>query len=534
MYCQKCGRLLQDGEICNCDSIQQIEVPPILQENAFSEPVAAAQEVVDTTLNTAETISEVQPVTEATDTFVDPIKARILEEQAAAAEQVPPAPDVIPVNVGQTPQSPQFQNGVPISMPQNPDYMPGVQVSPSQNQTDSWANTANQAQNAAQNGQVPSYNQNQAYGQNQVYNQNQAYGQNQAYNQNQAYGQNQAYNQNQAYGQNQAYNQTQAYSQNQAYNQTQAQQQYNAYRQNQNAGYQGNPYVYNQNPPQYYQQTPYVEDDEQLKRYKTSPRFIAARDLMGSPLILAYSICVSAVLLFDFIALHSFIHPLLILLCIAGWITFGSGVSAKKKNGLPSTAGLTIGRGVAITMLVIWCILIGLIILIYLIGMFGVIGLTGGKGAGGTAAVIILVILVIAILVLVLGIKHYSLQSRALKTIKLCLAPTTTPRRISIFPAVMLIISAVIEVASTVGSVVVLKSTRYLNQVLNYISESLAQAKISSSIRKEVMSYIQSSLFSSSNVALTIVSGVLGIALSIITAIIYIKAASSLNQFTEF
>ena len=445
MFCQKCGRFLQDGEICNCNG-QGIPVPPI---NAPLDPASPDAPVQPETANVT---PDNQNVPQS-----DP------SGNKASRHGEPQVPNFI-ISSGEAQpagqQNPPQQNAQGQNVPQ-------------QNFNPSWTNRA-----AGSGPQVPPYGQNPQQGYN--------------------------------------------YNPNPVQN----------YNYNQNGNPQGGPYPYMQEPPRYYQQAPYMSEDERLKHFKANPKFIMARDFMASPLILLYSLAVTAILLFDMIVLGSYLHPLLILLCVAGWITYFSGVSAKKNDGLPTTAGLSIASGVAITMLVIWCIAMGLTVLLAGLSMVGSMGIISGFNNAG--AFVILILLVISILVLVLGIKHYSLQSRALKSIKFCITNEDAPKRISIFPSVILIISAMLQIASTVGTVYVFKSTKILNKIMDTFMEYLDRVSVSKDIRNYIYDYVHDALFSSSNVSTTIISGALSVFLAFITAFIYIKAATALNQFSEF
>ena len=300
--------------------------------------------------------------------------------------------------------------------------------------------------------------------------------------------------------------------------------------------YSGNPYGNNQVPPAYYQQPTYDTDEERLRKYMSNPKFVAARDIMGSPIVLFYAISVSALLLFNFIALQSFLHPLLILLSIAAWITYGSGISSKKNNTLPSTSGLSIGSGVAITMLVIWCIAFGLCILIMLLGIIGVLS-AGRVGSAAGAGILALVIcLCIFILVLVFGIKYYSLQSRNLKGLKYCITNEANPSRFSIFPSVILIIGIVLSIVGLFVMEGIYGSSKLQNAVYDYLINYFGNSgidSIKSGFSRELAEQLVDKIFSREARIMSYVSNILSILTMGSTAGLYISIKSKLNEFSE-
>lgn len=294
----------------------------------------------------------------------------------------------------------------------------------------------------------------------------------------------------------------------------------------------GNPYnnTYNQSPPSYYQQAPYMSETERLNKFMSTPKFVTARDFMGSFPVLIYAITATALLAFDIIALHDFIHPLLLLMTIASWITYISGVSSKKNNKLPSTAGLSIASGVAITMLVIWCIAFGLVI-IALIGAMG-----SGYGDSGTITAVMAVALACSILALVLGIRYYLSQSRNMKNIKFCITNEDNPRKFSIFPSVILIIGIIFSLSSLIGTISMLNNTNLQKEVydifLKYFKYSNLD-KIQDGWSQRLARYLTDTLFSKETIIYSSISSGLNILNMLSTAIIFFVAKAKMNCFAE-
>lgn len=554
MYCTNCGKLLQDGEICDCQkqnapAIQpQVDISPIaeaptiestvapiadvapieaapIMDASFNEAVAKADATIanagaaaDATINgTAQAVNDAATV--ESQPAVDPIKARIEQQQAenaqaqaAAAAAAAHAQAMAAAQNTNNRANQYYQQYAPQNQAQNAPQ--GVQF-----------NNQPQAQySQAPQGQFNQYGQPQApQGQYTQYGQSQApqgqYGQPQ-YNQVQApqgqYGQAQV-PQNRAqspYGQQVPYGQ-----------------------QNQYQG--GNPYAntVNQGPPAYNTQQVYLTDEERLKKYMSNPKFVAARDFMCSFPVLFYALSVSALLIFYVATMNTFwdlLHPLYILLCIGAWITFASGLKSKKNGTLPSTAGLSIGSGVAITMLVLWCIAFGLIIIMLLIAVVSV--LSSGVSLDNFGAVLLFVMFIVSILMLVLGIKYYSVQSRNLKNIRYCITNEANPKRFSIFPSVILIIGIILSIVSIIGMQSILGSVKLKNAVTDYLLDYFRKSGIEKfypGTAREFTDTIVNSIWSTKAQVLSIVASVIGIVEMLAQAVIHISAKSKLNVFKD-
>ena len=556
MYCTNCGKLLQDGEICDCQKQNapieqpQVDITPIAEaptiestvapiadvapieaapiiDASFNEAVAKADATIanagataDATINgTAQAVNDASTV--ESQPAVDPIKARIEQQQAenaqaqaAAAAAAAHAQAVASAQNADNRANQYYQQYAPQNQTQATPQ--GVQFN---NQPQGQFNQYGQPQatqgqfgQAAPQGQFNQYSQAQApQGQFNQYGQPQApqgqYGQPQV--PQGQYGQAQS-----PYGQQVPYGQP-----------------------NQYQG--GNPYSNpaNQAPPAYYGQQVYLTDEERLKKYMSSPKFVAARDFMCSMPVLLYAVSVTALLVFFVVTMNSvwdLLHPLYILLCIGAWVTFASGLKSKKNGTLPSTSGLSIGSGVAITMLVLWCIAFGLVIIILLIAVVGV--LQSGVSFDNFGTIFLFSIFAISILMLVLGIKYYSVQSRNLKNIRYCITNEANPRRFSIFPSVILILGVIISVASIIGMQSILGSTKLKNALTDYLLEYFRQSgieKISPGSSREFTETIINSIWSSKAQILSIISSALGIFNMLSTAILYISAKVKLNEFTE-
>lgn len=538
MFCTNCGKPLKDGEICDCQkqtSVQpQVEISPIAEaapiestvtpimdvapinatptaDASFDQAVAQADATIanaaaaaDATINGTQQAPVNNPAP-AAEPQIDPIKARIAQQeaenaqaQAAAAAAAAHAGAMAAAQNANNRANQYYQQYVPQ---QAPAGQPQGQI----------------AQNIPQGGQF-----NQAP--NGQFAQNMPQGQ---------YGQAPQYGQPQMPPNNQ-------YAAQRAQNQYGAPSPYGqAPQQQPNYQYQGNPYPnsYNQAPPSYYGQQVYMSDDERLKKYMSSPKFVAARDFMCSMPVLLYAISVSALLVFFCVTMTSvwdLIHPLYILLCIGAWITFASGLKSKKNNTLPSTSGLSIGSGVAITMLVLWCIAFGLIILILLLGIVAV--LQSGVSMDNYGTIVLFVTFAVSILALVLGIKYYSIQSRNLKNIRYCITNEANPRRFSIFPSVILILGVVLSIIGIIGMQGVMGSTKLKNLVSDYLLEYFRESgisKIDKDLPRQFTETIINSVWSTKAQVMSIISSVLGIIEMLSTAVIYISAKSKLNDFTE-
>ena len=207
-----------------------------------------------------------------------------------------------------------------------------------------------------------------------------------------------------------------------------------------------NPYSGSRIPPSYHKTEQFsVQESELLAKYMSAPKYVAARDLIASPIVLFYALSVTAILLFDFLK-GDYLHPFYVLLCIGAWISYISGSKSRKTNTLPSVSGVSICAGVCTAKLVLACIVIGLFIL--LLGTVIVISLIH-KTADGNFIMVTSIILAIMILILWFLVKFYSTQARNLKTVKYCIANgDMSPKRISIFPSVIYIIMAVISTIS--------------------------------------------------------------------------------------
>ena len=277
-----------------------------------------------------------------------------------------------------------------------------------------------------------------------------------------------------------------------------------------------------------------MSETERLNKFMSTPKFVTARDFMGSFPVLIYAITATALLAFDIIALHDFIHPLLLLMTIASWITYISGVSSKKNNKLPSTAGLSIASGVAITMLVIWCIAFGLVIILFIIALVGAMG--SGYGDSGTITAVMAVALACSILALVLGIRYYLSQSRNMKNIKFCITNEDNPRKFSIFPSVILIIGIIFSLSSLLGTISMLNNTNLQKEVydifLKYFKYSNLD-KIQDGWSQRLARYLTDTLFSKETIIYSSISSGLNILNMLSTAIIFFVAKAKMNCFAE-
>ena len=575
MFCTNCGRLLKDGEICEC----QKQESTVANADAVIENAAAQ---ADATINSA-------PQAQFNSSYSDSDETVLLGSVSGAASAGLGAAQATSDRANQYFQqySPQNESQAPsgqtldgqFTQPQGAQFSQGS-INQGQAQFGQQSNQFSQNNidpNRTQFGAQPQFNQSTAnpsqaqFGQqgnqfvqnNMNPNRTQLGGQpqfNQAMeNQGQPqYGQPQTqYGQPQGgqFGQNMNNQGQPQYGQPQGgqfgnnmnnqgqpqYGQPQYGQPQNQYGQQQfNRANQSNPYgnnAYNQTPPSYYNQQPYMSDDERLRKYMSSPKFVAARDFMCSMPVLLYAISVSAILIFYVATMSSvldLLHPLYILLCIGAWITFASGLKSKKNNVLPSTSGLSIGSGVAITMLVLWCIGFGLVLLVMIISVFSVLSM--GGSARSAAVIALFIMLVITILILVLGIKYYSLQSRSIKGIKFCITNEANPSRFSIFPAVILIIAAIITVISIIGTQSLLGNAKLKSALTDYLMEYFKNSgidKISSGTSKQLTEWILDTIYSTKGQIIRIVGSALDIFNLISTALIFITAKSKLNKFSD-
>lgn len=291
-----------------------------------------------------------------------------------------------------------------------------------------------------------------------------------------------------------------------------------------------NPYETKSEPP-VYKDDYFTEPEESLlTKYKAAPSFLAGRQLLSSMPVLMFDIAISLFLFYVVFFLSEWMHPMLMLLCIAGWMTYFAGIKSNKQNSLPSVGGLSLASGVATIMMIVWCIVFAILILLFGIGT---IKMLIDRGFGVGSPWIMLLLLVISILLLAVGIRYYGAQSRALKTVKYIITGEASPKRISAFPSVVLIIFSCIQVASSVGLILWLRTGNVVNSIKGYYEDYLNSINVSPSIIKTFNEAVEEMFTGSSVTSLLLLYCLLSVALNLSKAAFFMRAASVLNQYTE-
>ena len=288
-----------------------------------------------------------------------------------------------------------------------------------------------------------------------------------------------------------------------------------------------NPYSNNQIPPAYHGQFPNEED--LLKKYKSNPRYVAARDLIGTPYVLMYALSVSAMLIY-FAIQKDFLHPFYILLCIGSWITYISAVKSKKTNELPSVSGLGLCAGVSIALLVVICIGVGVMLLILIVCLVSIFKVNSGDGQ---MVLTVSILLAVSGLLLWLCIKLFSVQARNIKTIKHCISNDDfIPKKISIFPSIVYFITSGISLFSIFAINTLSGSlTSYFEDTFKTMKETLLSTGVSNDLVNTFIDEIQKYVNDGSLTTSIIISSILGMINNVSLALFYFRAASALNVY---
>jgi len=305
---------------------------------------------------------------------------------------------------------------------------------------------------------------------------------------------------------------------------------FSVFKKNENKQIAENPYETKSEPPVYKDDYWNEPEESLLTKYKAAPSFLAARQLLSSMPVLMFNIAVSLFLFYVVFFLSEWMHPMLVLLCIAGWMTYITGIKSNKNNSLPSVGGLSLASGVATIMMIVWCIIFGFLILLFSIG---IIKMLIDRGFSGSSPWILLMLLVISILLLAVGIRYYGAQARALKTVKYIITGEASPKRISAFPSVVLIIFSCIQAASTVGLILWLRTGNVVNSIKGYYEDYMNSLNVSQSVIKTLNEAIEEMFTGSSVSSLLLLYCLLSVAFNLSKASFFMKAASALNQYTE-
>lgn len=286
-----------------------------------------------------------------------------------------------------------------------------------------------------------------------------------------------------------------------------------------------------------YQGYTYISEEERLKKFMSRPKFLAARELMASPLCLMYAISITVMLLIYFIGMHSFIHPFLILLCYAGWSTYLYANKSKKNNTLPNANGLGLASVISTIMMALM-ILTAIFFLIFVVGSFAsyysidmiydTLVYSGIDIAESDFKAILCIVLIFGAIVIILGIIYYKTLAQNLKSIKFCITNEDDPKRISTFPAVFALVVAILGIVVFIADGVLLDGVDFNNP--SYL-QALKENELDTGITGFLLEYVESQTEISPVVG--ILSELAGLFNSVVLSLFLFKAVKLINPLDK-
>lgn len=279
-------------------------------------------------------------------------------------------------------------------------------------------------------------------------------------------------------------------------------------------------------------QKKYMSEEDRLKKFMSAPKFVAARDLMSSPILLVYTVSLTVSLLFNIIGLKSYLHPFMILLCYAGWTTYLSANRSKRENKLPNANGLGLASVLSVIMMTI-IIIAAVFFAFTLIGIFtGSVDylyesllLMGIDISESDFKALLCVFIIVALIAVILGILFYRSMAKSLKSIKYCITNEEDPERIPLFITIFLFVSIALSIVIYIYAYFGLMDKVDFNNPL--YRQALEQNSTESALMGFLVDYVEEQ--SKISPVVTTIAEILSLINSVSMAIFFMKASKTLN-----
>ncbi|MBO4497869.1 MAG: hypothetical protein J5739_06660 [Lachnospiraceae bacterium] len=256
------------------------------------------------------------------------------------------------------------------------------------------------------------------------------------------------------------------------------------------------------------------------------PRYNLMAQLLSSPVILVFGILYTASILFQLISIassfsfFSIISLILVLLdslvAVGAFISWGSAKSYISKSTPISTAGLTMASGLFKAYGIVYIVFASIFTLIILIAC----------GSIGTSAPLILLLIPVALIFF--KIAYYFSLSNVLKAVRHEISNHYYGNGISLYPVVIKCINTVFQVIGFIFNIVILFAA---SSIMNSLNSYGLLRDMKRYLGREVYDTIMEFLIPSSGaIAITIITSLVGLAISVLAIAILIKARQAKNQ----
>lgn len=280
-----------------------------------------------------------------------------------------------------------------------------------------------------------------------------------------------------------------------------------------------------------YQHT-YMSEEDRLKKFMSAPKFVAARDLMASPIVLVYTISLTVLLLYNIIGLKSYLHPFMLLLCYVGWTTYLSAHKSKKENKLPNANGIGLASVLSTIMMAI-IIIAAVLFAFTLISIFAgsvddmyySLLLLGIDIAESDFKAVLSIFIIVALIGIILGILFYRAMTKSLKSVKYCITNEEDPERISLFVPVFIFVSLALSVIIYIFAYFCLMDKVDFDNPL--YRQALADNSISSGFMGLMIDYVEEQ--SHISPVVSAIAEILSLVNSVAMALFFMNAANKLN-----
>jgi len=256
------------------------------------------------------------------------------------------------------------------------------------------------------------------------------------------------------------------------------------------------------------------------------PRYNLMAQLLSSPVILVFGILYTASILFQLISIassfsiFSIISLILVLLdslvAVGAFISWGSAKNYIAKSTPISTTGLTMASGLFKAYGIVYIVFASIFTLIILIAC----------GSIGSSAPLILLLGPIALIFF--KIAYYFSLSNALKAVRHEISNHYYGNGISLYPVVIKCINTVFQVIGFIFTIVILFAA---SSIMNSLNSYGLLRDMRRYLGRETYDTIMEFLIPSSGaIAITIITSLVGLAISVLAIVILIKARQAKNQ----
>lgn len=256
------------------------------------------------------------------------------------------------------------------------------------------------------------------------------------------------------------------------------------------------------------------------------PRYNLMAQLLSSPVILVFGILYTASILFQLISIassfsfFSVISLILVLLdslvAVGAFISWGSAKSYIAKSTPISTTGLTMASGLFKAYGIVYIVFASIFTLIILIAC----------GSIGSSAPLIMLLVPIALVFF--KIAYYFSLSNTLKAVRHEISIHYYGNGISLYPVVIKCINTVFQVIGFIFTIVILFAA---SSIMNSLNSYGFLRDMRRYLGRETYDTIMEFLIPSSGaLAITIITSLVGLAISVLAIAILIKARQAKNQ----